>query len=165
MNSRLISLNLLFYLNLYAVFLLTNFCKILAYKLHLIYDIIKYYIYQCLTYFIDIYSTFTLDPESRSVLLGNNIQLQCISPKSEPVAKIYWEKDGKRVTGLLNATLVLAAQSILSATIQIQNMSHSSTGRYRCVAYNILLMNKVVNSNYADVTIAGMTIASILKDL
>ncbi|XP_065067823.1 roundabout homolog 2-like isoform X2 [Rhopilema esculentum] len=102
-----------------------------------------------------IQNAFTLDPESRSVLLGNNVQLQCISPKSEPVAKIYWEKDGRRVTGLLNATLVLAAQSILSATIQIQNLSYSSTGRYRCVAYNILLMNRIVNSNYADVTIAA----------
>ena len=109
-------------------------------------------------FIIDIKDTFNLEPETRSGLLGSTIQLQCLSPESYPLATIYWEKDGTRLSGLLNQSLTISKERIVSSTISIANLSNSDLGSYRCCAYNSLVPGKLVKSRVSTVSIAGMFI-------
>ena len=88
--------------------------------------------------------------------MGSNIQLQCLSPRSEPIAHVDWEKDSIKLAGYENGSVTLLSEKILSSTIIIKNLSNSDTGVYKCVAYNRLLQGKVVMSAGATVTIAGI---------
>ena len=113
--------------------------------------------------FLDILNNFTLNPETRSGQIGSSLQLQCLSPKSEPIANVYWEKGNIRLHGYENGSLILEREKILSSTIMIRNLTIQHVGTYRCVAYNALIPGKIIRSTTATVSIAGAELFFMLE--
>jgi len=98
---------------------------------------------------------FVVNPETRSVLIGSNIQLQCISPRSEPIAQVHWEKDNAKLSGYENGSLILLSEKTVSSTILIKNITSDDTGTYKCAARNELLLGKIVKSVGATISITA----------
>ena len=116
--------------------------------------------------FSDIEASFFVNPEARSAQIGSNIQLQCLSPRSEPIAQVDWEKNNIKLSGYENGSVTLLSEKRLSSTILLKNLSNSDAGTYQCVAYNKLLPGKAVRSLGASVTIAGTVhISSNIQEL
>eukprot|EP00794_Sanderia_malayensis_P015842 gene15842-17438_t len=98
---------------------------------------------------------FRLDPDSASAQIDASLTLQCLTPKSEPIATIYWEKDGTRLSGHRIANLVISSEKVVTSTLLLQNLTATDTGSYKCVASNNLIPGKIVRSKYAIVSIAA----------
>ena len=100
-------------------------------------------------FIVDIYGGFITPPSNHSVRVGSTAHLDCVTNKSLPSAKVYWEKDGVRFTTGQEQSLQLPDSQLTSSSLSIPSTSFSTSGWYRCVAVNPLLPNEIRRSRSA----------------
>ena len=96
--------------------------------------------------------TFISFPSGIKEKIGNKVDLQCVSPKSLPIPILFWEKDGHKLSGYHNASIVLNKNTI-SSTLEIIMFSYKDIGKYRCCISNPLIREKVICCPYFVVQI------------
>ena len=94
--------------------------------------------------FIDLEKSFSYTSQSKTVLLGKNVQIHCISPRSQPYARIYWQFNDLYLHGNTNDSYF--DNSTLLSSLHIKDFSLYDIGSYRCVAYNNVSKEKVFSS-------------------
>ena len=105
-------------------------------------------------YFLtDVNPTFTINPESHSVFLGEQVILQCLL-ESLPVAEITWTRNGQSIT---SDTVTIAAGG--ESTLTVYPVMYPDTGSYKCEGRNPLL-NVVIYSDVGELVVEGIWASS-----